>query len=128
MADRSGQTFELPKRSNLVAEVFDTVQDYGDVNREKVMEIPLSEISDFPNHPFKVKMDDEMKGMADSIMQYGVLVPGLVRPKIGGGYEMVSGHRRKTACSLAELAAMPCIVRNLSDSEAVIIMVDSVRP
>ena len=125
MADKSGQTFELPKRSNLVAEVFNTVQDYGDINREKVVEIPLSEISDFPNHPFKVKMDAEMNGMADSIKQYGVLVPGLVRPKQGGGYEMVAGHRRKAASGLAEKITMPCIVRNLTDNEAVIIMVDS---
>jgi len=115
----------LPKRSNLVAEVFNTVQDYGDINREKVVEIPLSEISDFPNHPFKVKMDAEMNGMADSIKQYGVLVPGLVRPKQGGGYEMVAGHRRKAASGLAEKITMPCIVRNLTDNEAVIIMVDS---
>jgi len=125
VADKSGQTFELPKRSNLVANVFSTIQDYGDANREKVIEIPLAEISDFPNHPFKVKIDDEMKNMAESISQYGVLVPGLVRPKDGGGYEMVSGHRRKAASDIAERDTMPCIVRNLTDDESVIIMVDS---
>jgi len=125
MADKSGQTFELPKRSNLVANVFSTIQDYGDTNREKVVEIPLVEISDFPNHPFKVKVDDDMKNMAESISQYGVLVPGIVRPKDGGGYEMVSGHRRKAASGIAEKSTMPCITRNLTDDEAVIIMVDS---
>jgi len=95
------------------------------VSKEKIMEIPLSEISDFPNHPFKVKMDEEMQNMADSIRKYGVLHPGLVRPKDGGGYEMVAGHRRMTASALAELTAMPCIVRNLTDTESTIIMVDS---
>ena len=125
MADRSGQTFEIPKSSSLVADVFSTLQGNNETNREKVMEIPLSDISDFPNHPFKVKMDDEMQEMARSVKQYGILVPGLVRPKDGGGYEMVSGHRRKTASALAELDTMPCIIRNLADNEAVIIMVDS---
>jgi len=125
MADKSGQTFELPKRSNQVAKVFATIQDYGDIDREKVVEIPLAEISDFPNHPFKVKIDDEMKNMAESISQYGVLVPCIVRPKEGGGYEMVSGHRRKAASGIAEKTAIPCITRNLTDDEAVIIMVDS---
>jgi len=89
------------------------------------MELSLSEISDFPNHPFKVRMDAEMQEMAGSVKQYGVLVPGLVRPKEGGGYEMVAGHRRKMASELAERGTMPCIVRNLTDDEAIIIMVDS---
>ena len=125
MADKSGQTFEMPRSSSLVAEIFSTQQDRDEANREKVIEIPLSEIGDFPNHPFKVKMNDEMMEMAQSIKQYGVLVPGLVRPKDGGGYEMVSGHRRKMASELAEKETMPCIVRNLADDEAVVIMVDS---
>jgi len=90
-----------------------------------VLEIPLSEISDFPNHPFKVKADEAMLEMADSVKQYGVLVPGLVRPKADGGYEMVAGHRRKKASELAGRETMPCIVRNLDDDEATIIMVDS---
>ena len=125
MADKSGQTFEMPRSSSLVAEIFSTQQDRDEANREKVIEIPLSEIGDFPNHPFKVSMNDEMVEMAQSIKQYGVLVPGLVRPKDGGGYEMVSGHRRKMASSLAEKETMPCIVRSLTDDEAVVIMVDS---
>jgi len=89
------------------------------------MELSLSEISDFPNHPFKVRMDAEMQEMAESVKQYGVLVPGLVRPKEGGGYEMVAGHRRKMASELAERGIMPCIIRDLTDDEATIIMVDS---
>jgi len=89
------------------------------------MEIPLSEISDFLNHPFKVKMDAEMSEMADSVHQHGVLVPGLVRPKDGGGYEMISGHRRKAASEMAGKETMPCIIRNITYDQAVGIMVDS---
>lgn len=89
------------------------------------MDIQITEISDFPNHPFKVKMDEKMLDMVESIKQYGVLVPALVREKTEGGYEMIAGHRRKMASELAEKAEMPCIVRNLSDDEATIIMVDS---
>jgi ParB family chromosome partitioning protein len=125
MADRSGQRFEIPKSSSLVADVFSTLQGSNDVSKEKVMEIPLSEISDFPNHPFKVLVNDEMHEMAQSVKEYGVLVPGLVRQKDGGGYEMIAGHRRKTASGLAERTTMPCIIRNLTDDESTIIMVDS---
>ena len=125
MADRSGQTFEIPKSSSLVADVFSALQGSNEVSKEKVMDILLSDISDFPNHPFKVKIDDEMNNMVDSIKQHGVLVPGLVRPKDSGGYEMISGHRRKMASGLADLATMPCIIRNLSYDESVQIMVDS---
>ena len=106
-------------------DLFSTQEERDDAKREKVMEIPISEISDFANHPFKVRMDDEMLEMADSVKQYGVLVPGLVRPKENGGYEMVAGHRRKTASELAGRDTMPCIIRNLSDDESTIIMVDS---
>ena len=89
------------------------------------MDIPLEEISDFPNHPFKVRMDEAMMEMADRIKRYGVLVPGMVRPKPEGGYEMVAGHRRKLGSTLAQKETMPCLVRNLTDDEAIIIMVDS---
>jgi len=102
--------------------VFSTQADRDEANREKVIEIPLSEISDFNNHPFKVIVDDEM---VDSVKRYGVLVPGLVRPKKDGGYEAIAGHRRKMASTLAGLETMPFIVRNLTDDEATIIMVDS---
>ena len=93
-ADKSGQTFELPKKPNLAAELFTTQEERDDAKREKVIQIPLSEISDFPNHPFKVQVDAEMLEMAESVKQYDVLITGLVRPKDGGSYEMVAGHRR----------------------------------
>ena len=108
-----------------VADLFSTEESRADEQREKVMDIPLSEISDFPGHPFKVRADEAMLEMADSVKQYGVLVPGLVRPKAGGGYEMVAGHRRKKASELAGRETIPCIVREMDDDQATIIMVDS---
>lgn len=108
-----------------VDDLFSTEESREDSQREKVLEIPLSEISDFPNHPFKVKADEAMLEMADSVKQYGVLVPGLVRPKADGGYEMIAGHRRKKASELAGRGTMPCIVRDMDDNAATIIMVDS---
>ncbi|WP_456238627.1 ParB N-terminal domain-containing protein [Paenibacillus albicereus] len=111
-----------------VDDLFSTEESRNDSQREKVMDIPLAEISEFPGHPFKVRADEAMLEMADSIKQYGVLVPGLVRPKVGGGYEMVSGHRRKKASELAGMETIPCLVRELDDDQATIIMVDSVRP
>ncbi|MCD1261331.1 ParB/RepB/Spo0J family partition protein [Paenibacillus athensensis] len=108
-----------------VADLFSTEESRADAQREKVLEVPLAEISDFPGHPFKVKADEAMLEMADSVKQYGVLVPGLVRPKPDGGYEMVAGHRRKKASELAGIETMPCIVRELDDDQATIIMVDS---
>ena len=108
-----------------VDDLFTTEESRAEEQREKVLDIPLSEISDFPNHPFKVKADEAMLEMADSVKQYGVLVPGLVRPKADGGYEMVAGHRRKKASEFAGKENMPCIVRELDDDAATIIMVDS---
>lgn len=108
-----------------VDELFTTQEERNAAKRETVVDIPLDEISDFPDHPFKVRMDEAMMEMADSIQRYGVLVPGMVRPKEGGGYEMVSGHRRKMGSELAQKATMPCLVRDLTDDEAIIIMVDS---
>lgn len=107
------------------ADLFSTQEERDNADRESVREIPLEEISDFPNHPFKVKMDESMADMAESVKQYGVLVPALVREKPEGGYEMIAGHRRKMASELAEKKEIPCIVRNLTDDEAVLIMVDS---
>ncbi|MFG6333264.1 MAG: ParB/RepB/Spo0J family partition protein [Lachnospiraceae bacterium] len=107
------------------ADLFSTQEERDNESRESVREIPLGEISDFPNHPFKVKMDESMADMAESVKQYGVLVPALVREKPEGGYEMIAGHRRKMASELAEKKEIPCIVRNLTDDEAVLIMVDS---
>ena len=108
-----------------VDDLFTTQEERDAAKRETVVDIPLDEISDFPDHPFKVRMDEAMMEMADSIKRYGVLVPGMVRPKEGGGYEMVAGHRRKMGSELAQKSTMPCLVRDLTDDEAIIIMVDS---
>jgi ParB family chromosome partitioning protein len=108
-----------------VDDLFSTEESRTGEQHEKVKEVPLSEISDFPNHPFKVLADAAMLEMADSIKQYGVLVPALVRPKEDGGYEMVAGHRRKKASELAGKETMPCIIRELDDDSAILAMVDS---
>lgn len=121
MAKSSGLNFNLPS----VDDLFSTEEERAEARLEKVVNLSPSEISDFPNHPFKVRMDAAMQEMTESVKQYGVLVPALVRPKPEGGYEMVAGHRRKTAADLAGLAEIPCIVRQLTDDEATIIMVDS---
>ena len=106
-------------------DLFSTDESRAEAQLEKVVTLNPADISDFPNHPFKVKQDEAMAEMVDSVKQYGVLVPALVRPKADGGYEMVAGHRRKCAAMLAGITEMPCIVRNLTDDEATIIMVDS---
>ena len=106
-------------------DLFSTDESRAEARLEKVVTLNPADISDFPNHPFKVKQDEAMAEMVDSVKQYGVLVPALVRPKADGGYEMVAGHRRKCAATLAGITEMPCIVRNLTDDEATIIMVDS---
>ena len=106
-------------------DLFSTDESRAEAQLEKVVTLNPADISDFPNHPFKVKQDEAMAEMVDSVKQYGVLVPALVRPKADGGYEMVAGHRRKCAATLASITEMPCIVRNLTDDEATIIMVDS---
>ena len=106
-------------------DLFSTDESRAEAQLEKVVTLNPADISDFPNHPFKVKQDEAMAEMLDSVKQYGVLVPALVRPKADGGYEMVAGHRRKCAATLAGITEMPCIVRNLTDDEATIIMVDS---
>ena len=106
-------------------DLFSTDESRAEAQLEKVVTLNPADISDFPNRPFKVKQDEAMAEMADSVKQYGVLVPALVRPKADGGYEMVAGHRRKCAATLAGITEMPCIVRNLTNDEATIIMVDS---
>lgn len=106
-------------------DLFSTDESRAEAQLEKVIKLNPDEISDFPNHPFKVKQDDDMAEMVESIKKYGVLVPALVRPKENGGYEMVAGHRRKFAASLAGVSEIPCIVRSLTDDEATIVMVDS---
>mgnify|MGYP001147190725 FL=1 len=108
-----------------VDDLFSTEESRADAGREKVVEIPLSELHPFKGHPFKVKDDDAMMETADSIRQYGVLVPAIARPDPEGGYELVAGHRRHRASELAEKETMPVIVRDLDDDAATIIMVDS---
>ena len=108
-----------------VDSLFTTQEERDIATQPRVQEIPIDQIDDFPNHPFKVRMDDSMMEMAESVKQHGILVPAIVRPKENGHYEMVAGHRRKTACSMAARLELPCIVRELTDEEATIIMVDS---
>ena len=108
-----------------VDDLFSTEETRADAQREKVMEIPLSELHPFKNHPFKVKDDEAMMETADSVRKYGVLVPAIARPDPDGGYELVAGHRRHRASELAEKETMPVIVRDLDDDAATIIMVDS---
>ena len=106
-------------------EIFSTEESRQDAAREKVMEIPLSELYAFRDHPFKVQDDERMLDTAQSIREYGVLVPAIARPRKDGGYELISGHRRKRGCELAGLETMPVIVRDMDDDAATIVMVDS---
>ena len=108
-----------------VDSLFTTQEERDTATQPRVQEIPIDKIDDFPNHPFKVRMDDNMIEMAESVKQHGILVPAIVRPKENGHYEMVAGHRRKLACTLIAKLQLPCIVRELTDEEATIIMVDS---
>ena len=108
-----------------VDNMFTTQEERDNAQRSYVIDLPAAQISDFPDHPFKVRMDESMMELADSVKQHGILVPSLVRPMPDGSYQMVSGHRRKRAAELAELPTVPCIVRELTDDEAIIIMVDS---
>ena len=111
----------LPKLDDL----FTTEEERTNDKLEKVIDIKISDIDDFPDHPFKVIDDDEMEKMKNSIIDNKVIIPALVRPKPDGRYEMISGHRRKRASELANKETLPCVVRELTDDEAVIIMVDS---
>ena len=113
--------FNLPSADDL----FSTQEERDEAKREMIMEISIEEICDFPNHPFKIRMDEEMANLVESVKQYGVLSPVIVRPKEDDSYEMIAGHRRRYASELAEKTEIPCIVRNLSDEEATILMVDS---
>ena len=108
-----------------VDDLFSTEEGRQDAKLEKIQEIPLSELHPFRNHPFKVKDDEAMMETADSIKQYGVLVPAIARPDPEGGYELVAGHRRRRASELAEKETMPVIIRNMDDNAAVLLMVDS---
>ena len=105
--------------------LFTTQKQRDAAKRDMVLDLPLDQIGDFPNHPFKVRQDEAMMEMMESVQLHGVLVPGLVRQLADGSYQMVSGHRRKLASRLAGLDTLPCIVRDLTDDEAIIVMVDS---
>lgn len=120
MAKGSGIRLTLPSSD----ELFKTEEVREEEKLEKFVNLPLQAISDFPGHPFKVRDDKEMQDLADSVRDFGVLVPALVRPK-GEGYEMVAGHRRKRAVELSGRSEIPCIIRDFTDEEATIIMVDS---
>ena len=108
-------------------DIFSTEQSRTEAQREveRVQDIPLCELFPFRNHPFKVIDDDRMTETAESIKEYGVLVPAIARPLDGGGYELISGHRRKRACEIAGLESMPVIIRDIDDNAAIIMMVDS---
>lgn len=115
------QSMKLPNLDDL----FSTQEQRDYDSAEKIEEIDISKIKDFPNHPFKVKDDDKMKELVDSIKEYGIILPVIVRPKKDGTYEMVSGHRRKRACELSGIKCIRSIVKDLSDDEATLLMVDS---
>ena len=106
-------------------DLFSTEESRAEESCEKVVRIPLTELHSFPNHPFHVRDDEAMQNTVDSIKEYGVLTPGIVRPREDGGYEIVAGHRRKHGSELAGLSDMPCIVREMDDDTATILMVDS---
>ena len=106
-------------------DLFSTEESRAEEFCEKVVRIPLAELHPFPNHPFHVRDDEAMQNTVDSIKEYGVLTPGIVRPREDGGYEIVAGHRRKHGSELAGLSDMPCIVREMDDDTATILMVDS---
>ena len=108
-----------------VDDIFQTEEKRADAQRERVQEIPLDQLKPFKNHPFKVRDDQRMLDTVDSIREYGVLVPAIARPDPEGGYELISGHRRKRGCEMAGLQTMPVIIRNLDDDAAVLVMVDS---
>lgn len=108
-----------------VDDIFQTEENRADAQRERVQEIPLDQLKPFKNHPFKVRDDQRMLDTVDSIREYGVLVPAIARPDPEGGYELISGHRRKRGCEMAGLQTMPVIVRNMDDDAATIVMVDS---
>lgn len=119
----------MKERSNIslkpLDDIFSTEESRADEQREKVTMVPLEELHPFRNHPFKVLDDEKMMDTAQSIREHGVLVPAIVRPLESGGYELVSGHRRKRGCELAGLAEMPVIIRDMDDDTATLYMVDS---
>ena len=116
-----GSNINLPSLDNL----FSSEQERQDAKLEKIQILPLTELHPFRNHPFQVRDDDEMDKMVDSVKEYGVMTPAIVRPRKDGGYEIVAGHRRCHASQQAGVETMPCIVRDMDDDTAIILMVDS---
>ncbi len=106
-------------------DLFSTEESRAEADKERILDIPIAEIDDFPDHPFHVDIDDAMREMAESVKRFGVLSPAVARQKENGRYELISGHRRKKACELAGIDKMPVIVRNMDRDEAIIFMVDS---
>ena len=106
-------------------DLFSTEESRAEADKERIQDIPIAEIDDFPDHPFHVDIDDAMRDMAESVKRFGVLSPAVARQKEDGRYELISGHRRKKACELAGIDKMPVIVRNMDRDEAIIFMVDS---
>lgn len=117
------EKMKLPKIT--LDDFFTTQEERDNKNREYVKIIPVNEITNFPNHPYKVRDDEEMFSMAETVKQFGVIHPIIVRPKENGGYEMISGHRRKRACEIAGVTEIKAIVREMTDEEATIAMVNS---
>ena len=115
--------FTLP--TNSLDELFSSQEERDDAKLERLRDIPLNELYPFKDHPFKIQNDDEMKRLMESIQKFGTLTPALARPLPKGGYELISGHRRLAACQVLEIETMPVIVREMSDDEAVIAMVDA---
>lgn len=115
--------FTLP--TNSLDELFSSQEERDDAKLERVRDIPLNELYPFKDHPFKIQNNDEMKRLMESIQKFGTLTPALARPLPKGGYELISGHRRLAACQVLEIETMPVIVREMSDDEAVIAMVDA---
>ncbi len=120
---KSEEKMHLPKVTT--DDFFTTQEERDDEKLEKIQDVDTKLIDNFKNHPFKVTDDDKMFETVDSVKEHGVLVPAIIRPKDNGRYEMVAGHRRKRACEIAKISKLPCIIRNLTDDEATIIMVDS---
>lgn len=119
----TGNSFNLPSVDDLFRPAVSPAEEKSPAGG--VMQIPISEIADFPDHPFKVRNDSDMQKLVESVSEYGVLEPALVRPRAEGGYEMIAGHRRKMASALSGKTEIPCIIREVTDDEATIIMVDS---
>lgn len=119
----TGNSFNLPSVDDLFRPAVSPAEEKSPAGG--VMQIPIAEITDFPDHPFKVRNDSDMQKLVESVSEYGVLEPALVRPRAEGGYEMIAGHRRKMASALSGRTEIPCIIREVTDDEATIIMVDS---